>query len=122
MGALTSLDVSSNNLGMMSSKEGWTRGDNGMYYSPSPGGGGQWDKPEEVEFKPFGVIALADAIPGMEALTSLNLSSNKLKAKGAKIVGEAIKVTNWAFAFILAPFPCPSDHWLNCCCLLLSTG
>jgi hypothetical protein len=56
------------------------------------------------------------------ALTSLNLSSKKLKAEGAKIVGEAIKVTNRAIAVILAPFPCPSGHWLNCCCLLLSTG
>jgi hypothetical protein len=25
-------------------------------------------------------------------------------------------------AVVLAPFSCPSDHWLICCCLLLSTG
>jgi hypothetical protein len=49
-------------------------------------------------------------------LTSLNLSSNNLKAEGGKIVAEAIKVTNNAMAVVLAPISCPSDHWLNCCC------
>jgi hypothetical protein len=56
------------------------------------------------------------------ALTSLNLSSNNLKAEGGKIVAEAIKVTNSAIAVVLVLFSCPSDHWFNCCCLLLSTG
>jgi hypothetical protein len=57
----------------------------------------------------------------MGALTSLNLSLNNLKVEGAKIVAEAIKVTNCAIVVILAPFSCPSDYWFNCCCLLLST-
>jgi hypothetical protein len=69
-----------------------------------------------------GPIAIADAIKDMRALTSLNLSSNKLKAKGAEIVAEAIEVTNCAIAVVLAPFSCSSGHCLNCCCLLLSTG
>jgi hypothetical protein len=69
-----------------------------------------------------GLITLADAIKGMKALTSLNLSSNDLKAEGAKIVAEAIKVANCAIAVVLVLIACPSDHWLNCCCLLLSTG
>jgi hypothetical protein len=71
------------------------------------------------------VIALADAIPDMGALTSLNLSLNNLDAydaSGAMIVAEAIKVTHYAIAVVLAPFSCPSDHWFNCCCLPLSTG
>ena len=34
----------------------------------------------------------------IRALTSLNLSSNHLKAKGAKIFVEAMKVTNYAIA------------------------
>jgi hypothetical protein len=42
------------------------------------------------------------------ALTSLNLSSNNLKAEGGKIVAEAIKVTDNAMAVILAPLSCPS--------------
>jgi hypothetical protein len=33
-------------------------------------------------------------------LTSLNLSSNHLKAKGAKIVAEAMKVANHTIAVI----------------------
>jgi hypothetical protein len=56
------------------------------------------------------------------ALTSLNLSSNNLEAEGGKIVAEAIKVTNNAMGVVLVQFACPSGHWLNCCCLLLSTG
>jgi hypothetical protein len=65
---------------------------------------------------------LSDGIKDNGALTSLNLASNFLKAEGAKIVVEAIKVTNCAIAVILAPFACPSEPCLNCCCLLLSTG
>jgi hypothetical protein len=67
-------------------------------------------------------IMLAAEIVDNGALTSLNLSSNELEAEGAKIVVEAIKVTTCAIAIILAPFVCSSDHWLNCCCSLLSTG
>jgi hypothetical protein len=69
-----------------------------------------------------GAKVVAQYISDNGALTSLNLSSNALKAEGAKIVVEAIKVTVCAIAVVLAPFSCPSDHWLNCCCLLLSTG
>jgi hypothetical protein len=65
---------------------------------------------------------IAKGLPDNRALTSLNLASNNLKAEGGKIVAEAIKVTNCGIAVVLAPFSCPSDHWLNCCCLLLSTG
>jgi hypothetical protein len=69
-----------------------------------------------------GVIALADAIPDMRAMTSLNLASNGLGAEGAKIVAEAIKVTMCTPAIILVPSSCPSDFSINCCCLLLSAG
>jgi hypothetical protein len=65
---------------------------------------------------------LAVGISDNGALTSLNLSLNNLKAEGGKIVAEAIKVASNAMAVVLASFSCPSDHWLNCCCLLLSTG
>jgi hypothetical protein len=47
------------------------------------------------------------------ALTSLNLSLNDLRAEGAKIVAEAIKVTNCAIAIILTPFACRSDLSFN---------
>jgi hypothetical protein len=64
----------------------------------------------------------AVGISGNGALTSLNLSSNNINAEGAKIVAEAIKVTYYAMAVSLVPMSCPSDHWLNCCCSLLSPG
>jgi hypothetical protein len=60
-----------------------------------------------------GIVALAEVIPDMGALTSLNLSSNSLKVEGTKIIAEAVKVTNCAIAVVLALFSCPSDHWLN---------
>jgi hypothetical protein len=69
-----------------------------------------------------GVIAIANAINDMRAMTSLNLSANRLGAAGAKIVAEAIKVTACTPAIILVPFSCLSDFSINCCCLLLSAG
>jgi hypothetical protein len=69
-----------------------------------------------------GLIAIANAIPDMGAMTSLNLASNRLGAEGAKIVAEAIKVAKCTPAIILVPFSCPSDFSINCCCLLLSAG
>jgi Ran GTPase-activating protein (RanGAP) involved in mRNA processing and transport len=69
-----------------------------------------------------GVIALVDAIGDMRAMTSLNLSANRLRAAGAKMVAEAIKVTKCTLAILLVPFSCPSDFSINCCCLLLSAG
>jgi hypothetical protein len=56
------------------------------------------------------------------AMTSLNLASNNLRAEGAKIVAEAIKVTRCTPAIILVPFSCSSDFSINCCCLVLSAG
>jgi hypothetical protein len=70
----------------------------------------------------YPLLASADTPSDNRALTSLNLSLNNLWAEGGKIVAEAIKVTNNAMAVVLAPFSCPSDNWLNCGCLLLSTG
>ena len=69
-----------------------------------------------------GVTALADAIPDMGAMTSLNLALNYLRADGAKIIADAIKVIKCAIAVVLAPFSYSSDQWLNFCCLLLSAG
>jgi hypothetical protein len=37
-----------------------------------------------------GIIALADAIPDMGAMTSLNLASNKLGSEGAKIIAVCL--------------------------------
>jgi hypothetical protein len=67
-------------------------------------------------------VVLASELPDKGAMTSLNLASNRLGPKGAKIVAEAIKVTMWSPAIIMAPFSCPSGFSVNCCCLLLSAG
>jgi hypothetical protein len=69
-----------------------------------------------------GVIILADTIKDLGAMTALNLASNTLRAEGAKILAEAIKVTLCGPAIILVPFSCVSDFSINCCCLLLSAG
>jgi hypothetical protein len=69
-----------------------------------------------------GVIALANALPAMGAMTSLNLASNYLHANGAKIIAEAIKVLKCTIAVVLVPFSYSSGQWLICCCLLLSAG
>jgi hypothetical protein len=91
---ITELDISSNNLGV-----------NSIYNADTSG-----------------IIALADVIPDMGAMTSLNISKNSIGAEGAKHIAEGIKVSKWMVAVVLASFSCPSDHWSNCCCLLLSTG
>ena len=51
----------------------------------------QDDKPEGVEFKPLGVIILANAIKDMGALLVLNLASNNLFAEGIELLAEALK-------------------------------
>jgi hypothetical protein len=51
------------------------------------------------------------------AMTSLNLASNQLRAEGARVVAEAIKVTKCTPAIILVPFSCPSEFSFNCCLL-----
>jgi hypothetical protein len=43
-------------------------------------------------FDMSGVIALADIIPGMGAMTSLDVFGNDIGAKGAAHIAEAIKV------------------------------
>jgi hypothetical protein len=40
--------------------------------------------------KPDGIIALANVIPGMGAMTSLNLASNSLGVEGAKIIAAIL--------------------------------
>jgi hypothetical protein len=49
-----------------------------------------------------GVIALANAIPDMGAMTSLNLSSNCICAEGAKHIAESIKVGKCVVTVVLA--------------------
>jgi hypothetical protein len=64
--------------------------ENGAYCSPE----GKWQgfrKPDGVEFKPLGVIAIATAIKDMGALSVLSLRSNNLQAAGGKALAEGLK-------------------------------
>jgi hypothetical protein len=132
MGTLTHLDLGSNNLAGRQQAVLKTdcTGNSFNVGDTAQHSGANWHiigicgNPDYIEIANVdGLIALVGAIKDMRALTSLNLSSNILKAKGAKILVKAIKVTvRCAIAIVLAQFSCPSDHWLNCCCLLLSTG
>jgi hypothetical protein len=95
-GALSSLNLAENNLciGELVLPEGWTEDwddeeeEDEVVYEHTDG-----RTQEEHPGKPDGIIAIANAIPDMRALTSLDLSSNNLEAGGAKIVAAAIKVT-----------------------------
>jgi hypothetical protein len=110
MEALSVLNLASNNLGKSVLSVGWRSKDND---DMAPWVGPEGQEQDAKPGKPEGIIAIANAIPDMGALTSLNLSLNNLDAQGAMIVAEAIKVTDYAIAVVLAPFSCPSDRWLN---------
>jgi hypothetical protein len=51
---------------------------NACYQHIDVDGRKQNGKPEGVKFKPLGVIALANAIPDMRAMTGLNLASSRI--------------------------------------------
>jgi hypothetical protein len=83
-GALTSLDVSDNNLGQLVPSEGWTKGDYIRYpciYHWSHTDGRKEEGVVPSESKPAGIIALADVIPDMRALIKLGIRSNAIGAE-----------------------------------------
>jgi hypothetical protein len=63
------------------------------------------DSDAHYETNTSGAVAVAVAMKDMGALTSLNLSSNDLKAEGAKIVAEAIRVTCHCGRFVTVFMP-----------------
>jgi hypothetical protein len=84
--ALLSLNVSNNNL---VGKKGTGRFTTKTYDSD----GDTDDEAEEIMEPDFsGVIALANVIPDMGALSMLNLSSNCLQTAGVKSITDAMKV------------------------------
>ena len=90
MGALTSLDVSSNKLGVLATEDGWTSrgGDNSAPWV-HPDGRRQSEKPDGL--KPLGAIAIANAIPDMGAILSVNLLKNKICVEQAKALASILK-------------------------------
>jgi hypothetical protein len=98
-GALTALNLADNNLGKTVLPDGWTKreaqseeeynahGQNVVWYEHTDGMV-QNNDPS----RPEGVIAIANAIPDMRAMTSLNLASNsRLGVEGAKIIAAFLR-------------------------------
>jgi hypothetical protein len=78
MGALSELNLASNNLGALVLPEGWTKKRerfDGMWQVFIHADG---TKQIEDPGKPEGIIALANAIPDMRALTKLDISNNNI--------------------------------------------
>jgi hypothetical protein len=82
------LNLASNNLGELVLPQGWTSGRKADYseeYTHIDG-----TKQDQHPGKPEGIIALANAIPDMRAMTSLNLASNNLIAEGVKAIAAVL--------------------------------
>jgi hypothetical protein len=80
-GALMALNLAGNNLGEMVLPEGWSYGYHGdysgdMFYKHTDG-----RKQDLHPGKPEGIIALAAVIPGMGALTKLDISKNTIPSE-----------------------------------------
>jgi hypothetical protein len=88
-GALSVLNLASNNLGELVPPEGWTK-TGGMFSIVFKHADGREQK-EDPGSKPEGIIAIANAIPGMGALSVLSLSDNHLWAEGGKALAEGLK-------------------------------
>jgi hypothetical protein len=90
MRALTSLDVSHNDIGQLVLSEGWSE-KNDMFghvegYKHTDGRE-QKDNPGNPE----GIIAIANVIPDMSALTKFDISENNLRAEGSKALAAGLK-------------------------------
>jgi Ran GTPase-activating protein (RanGAP) involved in mRNA processing and transport len=87
MGALSVLNLASNNLGEIVLAAAWrSKDDDDREPWVGPEGQEQDDKPGKSE----GIIAIANAIPDMGAMTSLNLASNNLDVEGAKFIAAIL--------------------------------
>ena len=92
-GVLTSLNISTNNIGALVLPDGWTEENDEMVsneYSSYRHTDGR--EQEEHPGKPEGVTALADAIKTNGALVKVNISANAIASKEAgKALAEALK-------------------------------
>ena len=88
-GALTSLNMSDNKIGLLSSESGWTHDPNGYWKYTHSDGRKQDNKPAGEDFKPLGVIALADGISANGALASLDLSQNDIPESETREIKSA---------------------------------
>jgi Leucine-rich repeat (LRR) protein len=77
-GALSFLNMANNNLGELVPPEGWTIVNKGNKYHQRYVHIDGREQKEDPGSKPEGIVALANAIPDMGALTILNISWNEL--------------------------------------------
>jgi hypothetical protein len=124
-GALSVLNLASNNLGELVLPQGWTQGFTANYsveYTHTDG-----TKQDQHPGKPEGILALASAIPDMGALSVLNLASNNLGGWNGKYSSKSRHDTSGntynqcsrlciiPYCFIslqaLSPLPMPSLIW-----------
>jgi hypothetical protein len=87
-GALTSLNLANNSLGDLVIPEGWTKqltSDRTGYVYKHLDGTVQGGKPG----KPEGVIAIANAIPDMGAMTRLDARENDIDDEGKRALQQA---------------------------------
>jgi Ran GTPase-activating protein (RanGAP) involved in mRNA processing and transport len=89
MGALTHLNVSGNSLGHLVPPEGWEAHSNGTHYRRHGGNAEDWSTTVPAGSQPLGIIAIANAIPGMGILTSLHVGQNGITQKE---MGEIIAI------------------------------
>jgi hypothetical protein len=100
---LTALNLADNKLGEMVLPEGWSHGYHGDYsgekfYKHTDGGEMKNGTPEGTT---SGTIVIAAVIPDMGAMTSLDLSSNKIGSEGAVHVAETVQVRKCVVAVVL---------------------
>jgi hypothetical protein len=85
--ALSSLNLAANNLGGLVLPDGWRS----MYdEDEAPWIGPDGQEQDKNPKRPLGVIAIANVIPSMRALSILNISSNDLRLSGCKALALAI--------------------------------
>jgi hypothetical protein len=91
MGALTLLNLANNSLGELVLPEGWTKTGDGMSWSPfvfkHADGREQKDNPS----RPAGIIAIANVIPDMGAILSVNLLKNRISVAQAENLVSILK-------------------------------
>jgi hypothetical protein len=85
--ALSVLNLASNNLGEIVLAAGWRSKDGDGYY-PWVGPDGQ--EQDEKPGKPDGIIAIANAIPDMGAISSVNLLKNRIDSDQAEALASML--------------------------------
>jgi hypothetical protein len=91
-GALSVLNLAYNNLGELVLQQGWTqvvnKETNRYEFEHIDGRTVPW---EQNPGKPEGIVALANAIRDMRALSHFDISKNSLNAEGGRLLAEALK-------------------------------